>query len=181
MIAVIKTPLSNTTSVISALDRLGFKNYAPKCPFEVSSDTTHLILPGVGHAGAMVSHLRSSGWDRYLLSSKLPFLGICLGFQILFEDLEEGNVKGLGIMKGSVVKLPLTPLPHMGWSKERGERDYFYFVHSYGVQNSVDATHFLSGENSIVSRATKDNFRGTQFHPERSGVSGEKLLKEYLC
>lgn len=181
MIAVIKTPYSNTTSVRAALDRLGVENYSVEVPSEVTRVTTKLILPGVGNAGALMEHLQRTGWDSFLLKTRLPYLGICLGFQILFDFLEEGKVRGLGIMRGDVVKLPVKPLPHMGWSKEKNSKEYYYFVHSYGIMSSPEGTHFLEGTASVVTRARKGNFQGTQFHPERSGLAGEKFMKEYVC
>lgn len=181
MIAVIRTPFSNTTSVTAALDRLGLKNFCVDLPQEISDETTHLILPGVGHAGALLKHLRTLNWDSFIQKTQLPFLGICLGFQILFDYLEEGELQGLGIMEGKVVKLPLTPLPHIGWSREKGSEEYFYFVHSFGVLASMQGTHELEGKLPVVTRARKRNFFGTQFHPERSGKCGEKILQEYLC
>lgn len=181
MIAVIQTPFSNTTSVVSALDRLGLGYYKVDLPEGIRSETTKLILPGVGHAGALMAYLRQARWDSTIRTTTLPFFGICLGYQILFEYLEEGEVEGLGILPGNVVKLPLSPLPHMGWSREVNSQEYYYFVHSYGVLSSPCETHRLTGETSVITRAEFKNYRGTQFHPERSGAAGEKLLKEYLC
>lgn len=181
MISVIKTPYSNFFSVACALERLGCDYQLVENPDDVSDSTTHLILPGVGHAEAMMNHLIKTNWKTFITNTKLPFLGICLGFQILFDYLEEGNVAGLGIFQGNVTRLPFETLPHIGWSKEIGQADYFYYVHSYGVLDSSNTAYVLQGTLPVVSRAKKSNYFGTQFHPERSGKAGEAVLKEFLC
>ncbi len=181
MKTIIKTPFSNALSLAASLDRLGIPNQSVTLPLDVSADTTHLLFPGVGHAGKMLAFLRDNGWDQFIRETTLPFMGICLGFQVLFDFLEEGECEGLGIFDGRVGKLALKPLPHMGWARERGHPEYYYFVHSFGVATSQAATHYLETDLPVVSRARRKNFYGCQFHPERSSETGARILKEFLC
>lgn len=180
MIAVINSPVSNTFSFTSALEKLGLEYQIVNNPQEINEGHKYLVLPGVGHATVMMDYLKQRGWDEFIKSGRLPFLGICLGFQILFETLEESGEQGLGVFQGKVQRLPFAPNPHMGWSREVNGDDYYYYVHSYGVLESPQAKTFILTPLPVVSRAQFGSFTGVQFHPERSGRVGEAFLKGYF-
>jgi glutamine amidotransferase len=106
--------------------------------------------------------------------------------QVLFESTAEGECQGLGILKGNVEKLPFTPNPHMGWASLQSgtyEGDYFYFVHSYGVMKSSphQEVSWANAHIPFIAMVKERNYTGVQFHPERSGAAGHKLLKDFLC
>lgn len=180
MIAVIDSPVSNIFSFTSALERLNLPFHLVREPKNILSDDKYLVLPGVGHASFMMTFLRDYKWDTYIREGHLPFLGICLGFQVLFEHLDEGDCEGLGIFKGRVVRLPFKTNPNMGWCREVGRSEYFYYVHSYGVLDSPSAVSWLNSSPPAISRANKGKFSGVQFHPERSGDKGELFLRGYF-
>jgi glutamine amidotransferase len=153
-----------------------------------------VLLPGVGSAHNAMARLRGTGLDKVIPTLKQPLLGICLGMQILFESSEEGPANGLAILPGNVGKLqfaPGLPVPHMGWNQLSQTRsdplldgvsslDYVYFVHSFAVppgEFTVATTEYGSNFAAVVRR---DNFCGTQFHPERSGVVGARILANFL-
>lgn len=144
------------------------------------------ILPGVGAFGPAVSLMKSSGWldflDSWFLNGR-PLLGICLGMQLLCEGSAEGlGIDGLGIFKGRAEKLQgAKKIPHIGWNTIHptvsGTNGCFYFVHSYALPLSRDTAALTSVDSCVfTSVARRDNVIGFQFHPERSGFSGLKLL-----
>jgi len=190
-IAVVDYGASNLQSVANALTSLGQK-------FEVVSDPKKLadfdkvIVPGVGAAGSAMKKLRESGFADVLPTLKVPVLGLCLGMQMLAEFSEEDATKCLSVLSGKVRRF-VTELkvPHMGWNTVRLVRDskltegvpdgsFFYFVHSYYLP--VDPRYCV-GETSygasFASIVQKDNFYGTQFHPEKSGEWGMKILDNF--
>lgn len=192
MIAVVDYDAGNIGSVANALKRLGAK-------FEVTSDPVKIkaadgvIFPGQGRAGPAMKSLQTSGLDKLLPELKQPFLGICLGMQLMVEELEEDNQSGLGIIPGRCVRFEkIKPVPHMGWNKLvivknlqlfEGIKSgvYVYFVHSYYVdapEEFVIAKTDYGGD--FASVIAKDNFYGVQFHPEKSAEDGEKILKNFL-
>ena len=154
-----------------------------------------IILPGVGNFGSAMEHLTSLKETIYkIVSDGVPFLGICLGMQVLFEESEEKKgVRGLGIIKGNVVKFrDVEKLPHMGWNSVKIVKDcplfenikdnsYFYFVHSYHVNPAEDCvvgvTEYGKEFPSVIN---KDNVYATQFHPEKSGKVGLKLIENFV-
>jgi glutamine amidotransferase len=154
-----------------------------------------IILPGVGNFGSAMEHLAPLKETIYkIVSDKVPFLGICLGMQILLEESEEKiGVKGLGIIKGNVVKFrDVEKLPHMGWNSVKIVKDcplfenikdnsYFYFVHSYHVNPVEDCvigtTEYGKEFPSVIN---KDNVYATQFHPEKSGKIGLKVIENFV-
>jgi imidazole glycerol phosphate synthase glutamine amidotransferase subunit len=186
----------NVTSVARALRRLGADVYSTNHPEEIASARC-LILPGVGHCGALISSLDAHGLRQPLLdaiSHRTPFLGICLGLQALYETSEEAPaLLGLGLLKGQVTQLPQNvKLPHMGWNQVHALRAsplldgisseaYFYFAHSYaapagGAESAATCEH----GREFTAVLENDQAFGVQFHPEKSGAPGAKLLENFL-
>lgn len=198
MIAVIDYGAGNIQSVVKALDYIGYKNIVTSERDELLNAEA-AILPGVGSFGDAMNNLRERGLEESIktfVESGKPFLGICLGLQILFESSEESpDVKGLGILNGKIVRIPNgegLKIPHMGWnslniSKDGGlfksitNEPYVYFVHSYYLkaeENIVTSKAVYGVE--IDASVQKGNLYACQFHPEKSGELGIKLLKNFL-
>lgn len=192
MIALIDYGAGNVTSVANALTRLG-------CEFDVSGDAkiiesaSAVILPGVGHFGQLAVAIDGLGLRNVLLDvirSGRPYLGICLGMQLLFDGSEEAaNERGLSVMSGQVKRFDAGKrVPHMGWNlvEPAGssgllkQPDYFYFAHSYAVFESAEvaATTCYAGE--FVSAVRRDRVFGVQFHPEKSGEAGAEVLRKFV-
>jgi imidazole glycerol-phosphate synthase subunit HisH len=192
-IAIIDSGGANIMSLRVALGRLGAESVVTSDPATIRR-AARVLLPGVGSAHDAMSRLRMSGLDQVIVTLKQPLLGICLGMQILFDRSEEGPANGLAIIPGSVGKLqsePGRPVPHMGWNQLEivkpdplldgvSALDYVYFVHSFAVPlsaHTVATTDYTAAFTAVVRR---DNFCGTQFHPERSGVVGARILANFL-
>ena len=153
-----------------------------------------LILPGVGAAAHAMRLLRAKALGAVLRSFARPLLGICLGQQLLFESSEEGGAEGLGLMSGRVKRFAAsakTPTPHMGWSKLRpvrdnplcegvGAQDYTYFVHSYICPISDATIATAEYGTAFPAMVARGNIFGCQFHPERSGAVGARILRNFL-
>jgi imidazole glycerol-phosphate synthase subunit HisH len=196
MVTVIDYGAGNVTSVTRALRRLGAEVGTTNRPEEIS-DATCLVLPGVGHCAALIRALDAGGLRQPLLAAiarGTPFLGICLGLQVLYQTSAEApELSGLGIMRGNVEQLPQNvKLPHMGWNRLRSVRDcrllddissdaYFYFAHSYAAPADGPATGAtcIHGREFTAVLETERIF-GVQFHPEKSGSAGAKLLENFL-
>ena len=196
MATLIDYGAGNVTSVARALHRLGTEVRVTNQPEEIT-DATCLILPGVGHCAALLSSLESHGLRQPLLtaiSRGIPFLGICLGLQALYQSSAEApELSGLGLLRGHVDRLPQTAkLPHMGWNQVRPLRDcrlldriptgaYFYFAHSYAAPAGGPSTA-ATCEHGCEFTAILETERifGVQFHPEKSGEPGAKLLENFL-
>lgn len=192
-VAVINIGVGNTASVMFALERLGAKAALASNAGEIAQ-ADRIILPGVGAAAFAMSRIDAAGVRDAIIRSERPVLGICLGQQILFERSEEGAAPALGLIPGVVKKLEgasARPIPHVGWTRIGApcahplldgvsEGDYFYFVHSYAcpVNNSTIATAEYGVEFAAV--VAKGNFYGCQFHPERSGAVGARILSNFL-
>ncbi|PZR21710.1 MAG: imidazole glycerol phosphate synthase subunit HisH [Flavobacterium psychrophilum] len=190
MIAIVKYNGGNTQSVENAIKRLGYD-----CIITDNADillqADKVIFPGVGQAASAMEYLKAKGLDKVLLSLKQPVLGICLGLQLMCRYTEEGNIPGLGIFNIDVRKFPPTDIvPHVGWNtikinnsllfKDIRDEEHFYFVHSYYASLSEDSIARCDYILAYSAALQKNNFYAVQFHPEKSGVSGEKLLKNFL-
>lgn len=195
MIAIIDYGMGNLRSVQKAFEFLGFKAVITDKP-EMIQKADKVILPGVGAFADAIKTIREKKIDKEIdkiVEEKKPFMGICLGMQLMFEkSYEYGEHEGLGILKGEIVKLPDTQkVPHMGWNclnikqetplfKELPKEPYVYFVHSYYLQTDepiVSATTFYGEEIQIA--AQKDFVFALQFHPEKSGDVGLKILENF--
>ncbi|MDO4977430.1 MAG: imidazole glycerol phosphate synthase subunit HisH [Eubacteriales bacterium] len=199
MISIIDYDAGNIKSVEKALQHLGEDVVITSDP-EMILNSDKVILPGVGAFGDAMERLRSSGLDQviYQVAEKgIPFLGICLGLQLLFESSEETpGVKGLGLLKGKIVRIPDQEglkIPHMGWNsihykegarlyKEIPQDSYVYFVHSYYLkaedENDVAATTEYSTH--IHASVEHGNIFACQFHPEKSSSVGLKILENFV-
>lgn len=184
---------TNIGSVRYALERLGVAA-AMTADAERIHAASHVILPGVGAAAEGMKRLRESGLDAVIRDLAQPVLGVCLGMQLLFEHSEEGNTPCLGVLPGNVQRLqggPGVRVPHMGWNHLHAEHDdvlltgigqraFAYFVHGYAVPVSPCTAASSEHGARFSAIVRKDNFCGMQFHPERSGVLGARLLKNFL-
>lgn len=191
MIAIIKYKAGNTASVSNALDRLGAEYYFAETPQELESAEA-VIFPGVGHAKSAMDSLKQLGIDTWLQQTKKPVLGICVGMQLLYEGSSEGDTEGLGVIPGYLKKFESDShkVPHMGWNtvqllKEHHlvhglENKHIYFVHSFYAPVSEYTLTSCNYINDFSAAVAKDNFMGVQFHPEKSGNVGSKVLQNFL-
>lgn len=196
MIAVIDYGAGNLHSVKNALDYLGAESVITSSSTEILK-ADKVILPGVGSFGDAMRRLEEKELTESIkraADGTKPFLGICLGLQLLFESSEESpGVDGLGIFKGSVVKIPEHGLkiPHMGWNnisltkKSRilpQKKPYVYFVHSYYInaQDKSDVSAYTEYGERLDVAVERGNVFATQFHPEKSGEVGLGILKRFL-
>ena len=203
MIAIIDYDMGNLRSVQKGFERVGHQSVVTRSPQEISN-ASHVVLPGVGAFKDCMDNLKNYGLVEPILEaikSGKPFLGICLGLQLLFSESEEfGKHQGLNVIKGKVVRFSSelrTPnselkIPHMGWNNIKIERRppalkdvadgvHVYFVHSYYVvpeDDSIIATKTTYGID-FVSSIWKDNIFACQFHPEKSQKVGLKILKNF--
>lgn len=195
MIAIIDYGMGNLRSVQKAFEFLGFEAVITDKP-EMIQKADKVILPGVGAFADAIKTIREKKIDKEIdkiVEEKKPFMGICLGMQLMFEkSYEYGEHEGLGILKGEIVKLPDTQkVPHMGWNcltiKQKNplfeglpKEPYVYFVHSYYLQTDapiVSATTFYGKEIQVA--AQKGFVFALQFHPEKSGDIGLKILENF--
>ena len=192
MIAIIKYKAGNIASVSNALDRLGAHYYFAQSAQELESAKA-VIFPGVGHAKTAMDSLKELGLDEWLKTTRKPVLGICVGMQLMYEGSTEGDTKGLGIIPGYLKKFDseIDKVPHMGWNtikklKEHHlihgleDKKHLYFVHSFYApvsEYTVSEGNYITPFSAVVA---KDNFMGVQFHPEKSGSVGSKVLQNFL-
>lgn len=199
MVAIIDYGAGNLSSVKNALDFLGSDSKITSDKKQIES-ADHVILPGVGSFGDAMAALEESGLVNTVISavnSGKPFLGICLGLQLLFESSEESpGVEGLGLFKGKITEIPHDrglKVPHIGWNSVANKQNsgifsniaddsYFYFVHSFYLNGAN--SDFVAGTTEygvkIQCAVQKGNVCATQFHPEKSGKTGLKLLENFL-
>ncbi len=206
MTGIVDYKAGNIKSVERALDFLGAPYVLSENPRELQ-DVDRIIFPGVGDAAFAMKNLRASGFDSFLkefVSSQKKLMGICLGSQIVFDFSEEGDVECLGLLKGTIrhfsavageekIRQEKLKIPHMGWNDleicnggssllEGAEKKDFYFVHSFVIQPAdfsvVKATAFYGTK--IPAAVEKDNISVFQFHPEKSGEAGLKILRNFV-
>lgn len=190
MIAIIKYNAGNIRSVENALLRLGYQCLITDDHEEIKK-ADKVIFPGVGEAASAMKYLKERSMDKLILSLSQPVLGICLGLQLMCGRSEEGGTECLGIFDSDVYLFPQTDkVPHMGWNNFfsiKGElfngidlNDNVYYVHSYYPEISSCTIATCDYILPFSAAMKKDNFYATQFHPEKSAVIGEKILKNFL-
>jgi len=197
MIAIVDYGAGNLRSVVNAIARLGYQAKITANPAEILNAQA-VILPGVGAAGDTVENLKALGLAdpiRHLIADDHPFLGVCVGLQVLFNNTEEGGWhECLGIIPGRVRRLPSSlKIPHMGWNQVKQRIFHpvfedipddanFYFVHGYYAE--PDDKSLVAGETEygipICSLITRGNLIATQFHPEKSGEFGLRIYDNFL-
>ena len=193
MITIIDNKSGNLKSISNGFKKIGAE-YQITDDKQIIADSDYLVLPGVGAYGSAKENLEAFKDVIYEhVNDAKPFLGICLGQQVLMSSSEESpGVKGLDLFKGHVEKLPVgVKIPHMGWNRlevtsnskilEGIDGEYFYFVHSYHV--IPDDEEIIAGVceygSSVVASLNRNNLFSTQFHPEKSGKAGLKILKNF--
>ncbi len=181
----------NIQSVRFALNRLGVEPALSSDPEAIRS-ADKVIFPGVGEAGSAMRHLRKSNLENIIPQLTQPFLGICLGMQLMCDRSEEGDTTCLGIIPGTVQKfIPENgeKVPHMGWNSIRNgegtlfqdlDGAHFYFVHSYYVPENEFTIALTDYVLPFSAGIRKDNFYACQFHPEKSGLSGSAMIEKFL-
>jgi imidazole glycerol-phosphate synthase subunit HisH len=195
-IVIIKYNAGNIRSVEFALQRLGIEPEITANPEKIGA-ADKVIFPGVGEASTTMKYLREHKLDQLIVSLKQPVLGICLGLQLMCKHSEEGDTQCLGIFEEDVKRFQvkkgeesLYKVPQMGWNTITGlktklfdpslENQYVYFVHSYYATlglHTIATTHYCQAFSAALH---KDNFYATQFHPEKSGTMGAKILKNFI-
>ncbi|WP_016989364.1 imidazole glycerol phosphate synthase subunit HisH [Flavobacterium sp. ACAM 123] len=189
-IVIINYGAGNIQSIMFAIERLGFKAVLSNNPEEIKA-ADKVIFPGVGEASSAMKMLLESGLDSLIPTLKQPVLGICLGMQLMCNASEEGNTKGLGIFDVDVIKFTTkVKVPQMGWNQIYNlksplfdgiaENEYMYLVHSFYAPICAGVIATTNYQVEYASALQKDNFYGTQFHPEKSGDVGEKILQNFL-
>lgn len=199
MVAIIDYGAGNLSSVKKALDYLGAESEITQDKEKILT-ASHVILPGVGSFGDAMHSMQERGLVETVKTAALsgkPFLGICLGLQLLFESSDESpDVKGLGILNGKIITIPKDTglkVPHMGWNsvslkQNNGifsnieDNSYFYFVHSYYLDGADEDVIAATAEYGVTIECAvqKGNLCATQFHPEKSSKIGLKLLENFL-
>lgn len=191
MITIIDYGTGNLRSVVNAFARLGAEYELTADPRKIRA-AEKVLLPGVGAARPAMEKLTRAGLDEVVKSLTQPVLGICLGMQLMCAWSEEGDTPCLGIFDNAVRRFdaPGLKVPHMGWNSIYDlrsplyagvqEDSYVYFVHSYAVEvneNTIAACDYGAAFSASLNR---DNFFGAQFHPEKSGEVGERILRNFL-
>jgi glutamine amidotransferase len=191
MVAIIDYDAGNVRSLQFALERLGVKSVLT-ADSEVIRTAEKVIFPGQGAAGSAMEKLQQTGLDQLIPSLQQPVLGICLGMQLLCDATEEGDIKGLGIVSGKVIRFSdQVKVPQMGWNtisklqttlfKGIKEEDFMYLVHSYYVPLLPETIAQSDYDGAYSVALQKDNFYGVQFHPEKSSTAGSQLLQNFLA
>jgi glutamine amidotransferase len=190
-LAILQYNAGNIRSVSFALERLGVEPLLSEDP-EVLRSADKIIFPGVGEASSAMAYLRARRLDALICELRQPLLGICLGLQLMCRHSEENDTPCLGIFPAQVRRFPDAGLkvPHMGWNtlddcrgpllEGLGEQPWAYFVHSYYAEPIAETqarTHYGLPFSAVIQR---DNFYATQFHPEKSGETGAKILENFL-
>lgn len=190
MIAIIKYNGGNVSSVQNSLNRLNVESVITD-DFDLIRKADKVIFPGVGEASSTMKLLKEKGLDKLIPTLKQPVLGVCLGMQLMCKNNEEGNTVGMGIFDINVKKFPAKNIvPHMGWNTisdfKSGifsgikENSDVYFVHSFYCELSENTTSVCDYILPFSASLQKDNFYAMQFHPEKSGDVGSRLLENFL-
>ena len=205
MIAIVNYDTGNIRSVINALSRVGCTDWVYTDDKSILAQADKIILPGVGEASSAMAKLSERGLDSFIPTLTQPVLGICVGTQLMCQSSEEGNAQCMGIFRTKVKKFVNTlqsvepqedvqssplKIPHMGWNqisdlrtplfKDIDEGAYIYYVHSFYPElcaDTIATSHYINGFSGALGR---DNFFGTQFHPEKSGAIGAQIIKNFL-
>ena len=207
MIAIVNYDTGNICSVTNALRRVGCTDWVYTDDKEILMKADKVILPGVGEASTAMAKLAERGLDTFIPTLTQPVLGICVGTQLMCQSSEEGNVECMDIFRTQVKKFqpdvhpegqlssvhfPLSTLkvPHMGWNqithlrtplfRDIAEGAYIYYVHSFYPELCADTIATTSYINAFSGALGRDNFFGTQFHPEKSGAVGAQIIKNFL-
>jgi glutamine amidotransferase len=201
VIAVVDYDMGNLHSACKGLEKAGARTKVTDSP-AVIERADAVVLPGVGAFDPAVQHLRSRGLEepiKQAIRSGKPFLGICLGLQILFEGSEEGTEPGLGIVAGTVRRFRSEPgitIPHMGWNhleftqpdsplwQELSGKPQVYFVHSYyvdPVDPKIRAATVTHGSQTVTAAIAQGNLMAVQFHPEKSSTTGLQILSNFVA
>jgi len=190
-VAILKYNAGNIRSVLFALQRLGIEANVTDNPNELSM-ADRVIFPGVGEASSAMNYLKEKKLDRVIINLKQPVLGICLGMQLMCKHSEENETDCLGIFDLNVRKFPdkVLKVPQIGWNniynlssslfEGISENEYMYFVHGYYVEKcrqNIANTDYIVEYSSAIQ---KDNFYAVQFHPEKSGEAGQKILENFI-
>lgn len=194
-VVIIKYNAGNVFSVKCALQRIGVEAVVTD-DLNIIRAADKVIFPGVGEASTAMSYLREKGLDGVIRDLKQPVLGICIGLQLLCRSSQEGNTRGIGVFDVDIKRFdntarPDLKIPHMGWNTiavsdnaliEQGlDGAYVYYVHSYYAPVSpytIATTDYITPFSAALH---KDNFYATQFHPEKSGLVGESVLKKFIA
>ena len=204
MVAIIDYDAGNIKSVEKAFEYLGADTVITRDPKEIHR-ADHVVLPGVGAFSDAMKKIEEYGMEapiKEVINKNIPFMGICLGLQLLFDSSEESEgVSGLGILRGKIVRIPNTDkegtyykVPHIGWNnlsfpregklfKGLDDESYVYFVHSYYLQAEDKSIVTATTDYSVRIEASveKDNVFACQFHPEKSSEVGMQILKNFLA
>lgn len=192
-VAIIDGGGANIASLKFALGRLDCDAELTVDPATIAA-ATHVILPGVGAAADSMRRLHDAGLVELIPTLRQPFLGICLGLQLLFDASAENDARCIGVFPGTARLFdagPEHPVPHMGWNRAMRTREsdlldgipdgaHFYFVHSFALDVTPDTLATTDYGRDFTAIVERDNFAATQFHPERSGVHGSRLLHNFL-
>lgn len=201
MIAIVNYDTGNIRSVTNALGRIGCTDWVYTDDKHTLATADKVILPGVGEASTAMAKLAERGLDTFIPILTQPVLGICVGTQLMCQSSEEGNAECMGIFRTKVKRFcsqqptqdsqrSTLKVPHMGWNqitnlrsplfKDIDEGAYIYYVHSFYpelCEDTIATTHYINAFSGALGR---DNFFGTQFHPEKSGAVGAQILKNFL-
>ncbi|VEP14229.1 Imidazole glycerol phosphate synthase subunit HisH [Hyella patelloides LEGE 07179] len=199
-IAVVDYGMGNLHSACKGLEKAGATPHITESPLEIAQADA-VVLPGVGAFDPAMEHLRERNLEhpvKEAIASGKPFLGICVGFQMLFDSSEEGTQPGLGVIPGKVKHFRSEPgitIPHMGWNRldlkqsnhplweHLSHNSYVYFVHSYYAEladSSVCAATVTHGTQIVTAAIAKDNLMAVQFHPEKSSDNGLQILSNFV-
>ena len=189
-LVIINYGAGNIKSIQFAFNRLGVDAILSNNPEEILV-ADKIIFPGVGEASSAMKMLKESGLDTLIPTLKQPVLGICLGMQLMCKSTEEGNTKGLGIFQTDVKRFSTDlKVPQMGWNVIKNlksplfsgikENEYMYLVHSYYAEHCNETIAATDYGLNYASALQHENFYGVQFHPEKSGTEGAKILENFL-